>query len=291
MPARLIVNADDFGLTAGVNRAISELHVAGVLTSATLMASGSAFEDAVEVARRHPGLGVGCHVVLTDGVPVSPPESIPSLLGPDERSFRPELGAFLRALLRGDIRHEEIEREALAQITRLKDAGLAVTHVDSHKHTHLFPSVTRPVLEAARRTGVTAVREPFEPGWSMDLRQGSWQRRAVVRLATLLRAKFEAQPAILAGDIRTTNGTLGISGTGNLEAGSLAQILRALPESGTYELCCHPGYNDADLDSVRTKLREHREVERDALLEEIPRALGGAYPPELVSYAALTRQR
>src|ERR1700729_307855 len=71
---RLILNADDFGLTAGINRAIGELHAAGALTSATLMANGPAFDDAVRVASAHPTLGVGCHVVLTDGAPVSPPE-------------------------------------------------------------------------------------------------------------------------------------------------------------------------------------------------------------------------
>jgi predicted glycoside hydrolase/deacetylase ChbG (UPF0249 family) len=83
MPTRLILNADDFGLTRGVNRAIAELHAAGALTSATLMASGAAFDGAIAVAHAHPTLGVGCHIVLTDGTPISPPESIPSLLGPD----------------------------------------------------------------------------------------------------------------------------------------------------------------------------------------------------------------
>ena len=81
MPPRLIINADDFGLTPGINRAIIELHRAGVLTSATLMATGPAFDDAAALARSNPSLGVGCHIVLTDGSPASPPETIPSLLG------------------------------------------------------------------------------------------------------------------------------------------------------------------------------------------------------------------
>ena len=106
MTARLILNADDFGLTPGVNQAIGELHAAGVLTSATLMANGPAFDDAVRVAHAHPTLGVGCHVVLTDGVPVSSPQDIPSLLGPDRKTFRPTLSSFLRALFLGRIRTE-----------------------------------------------------------------------------------------------------------------------------------------------------------------------------------------
>ena len=81
MPAKLIINADDFGLTSGVNRSVSELTVAGALTSATLMANRSAFHEAARIAKDLPSLGVGCHIVLTDGTPVSPPETIPSLLG------------------------------------------------------------------------------------------------------------------------------------------------------------------------------------------------------------------
>ena len=83
MAPRLIINADDFGLTRGVNRAIAELHQAKALTSATLMATGAAFEDAVAIAHANPTLGVGCHIVLTDGTPVSPPKSIPTLIGSD----------------------------------------------------------------------------------------------------------------------------------------------------------------------------------------------------------------
>src|SRR5271154_4644382 len=86
MPPRLIINADDFGLTPGINRAIAELHQAGALTSTTLMATGPAFDDAVVMARANPTLGVGCHIVLTDGVPVSPPQTVPTLLGPDGKT-------------------------------------------------------------------------------------------------------------------------------------------------------------------------------------------------------------
>jgi predicted glycoside hydrolase/deacetylase ChbG (UPF0249 family) len=172
MPARLILNADDFGLTRGINRAIAELAAAGALTSATLMASGPAFEDAVAIAHAHPSLGIGCHIVLVDGAPISPPESVPSLLGPGRRNLRPTLRNFLPALFTGRIRAEEIEREAVAQIRKLQSAGIAVTHIDTHKHTHLFPAVARPLLRAAEQCGVRAIRNPFEPSWSLALHQG-----------------------------------------------------------------------------------------------------------------------
>jgi predicted glycoside hydrolase/deacetylase ChbG (UPF0249 family) len=292
MPVRLIVNADDFGLTRGINRAIAELATAGVLTSATLMATGPAFEDAVAVARAHPTLGVGCHIVLIDGVPVCHPSSIPSLIGSDGKSFRASLLDLLQALLRGAINEEDVAREALAQIQKLQRAGIDVTHIDTHKHTHLFPTIARPLLHITERTSIGAIRNAFEPQWSLALNQGSWLRRVAVRSIGRLRPRFEALPAIRSAKVLTTDGTVAISATGRLNATTLAQLLRALPPTGTYELCCHPGYNDRDLDQVTTRLREHRNIEREALLREVPRLLTQANtaqpsPPELIHYGNL----
>jgi predicted glycoside hydrolase/deacetylase ChbG (UPF0249 family) len=288
MPARLILNADDFGLTPGVNRAIGELHSAGVLTSATLMANGAAFEDAVTIARTHPTLGIGCHIVLTDGIPVSPPETIPSLIGADRKSFRLSLLDFLQALFRGRIREEDVAREALAQIQKLQRAGIEITHLDTHKHTHLFPTITRPLLNVAESTSIHAIRNPFEPNWSLSLDHGSSTRRLAVKLIGRLRPRFEVTLHLHQGRIHTTGGTVAISATGQLDAATLAEVLRALPPNGTYELCCHPGYNDRDLDAVTTRLRAHRDIEREALLSEIPRILNQPNAPQLIHYGSLS---
>jgi len=291
MPPRLILNADDFGLTHGINRAIAELHSAGVLTSTTLMASGPAFDDAVEIARAHPTLGVGCHIVLTDGTPVSPPGSIRSLIGDDGKNFRPSLVDFVQALLLGRINEDDVAREALAQIEKLQRAGINITHLDTHKHTHLFPSIARPLLQVAERNGIRAIRNPFEPGWSLVLDHGSRMRRLVVRLIGLLRPSFEAHSQI--GNVRvlTTDGTTAISATGQLNAATLAEILRALPPTGTYEICCHPGYNDGDLDRVKTRLRAHRDIEREALLSEVPKLLTRPDAPTLLHYGNLVEDQ
>jgi len=284
---RLILNADDFGLTRGINRAIAELAAAGALTSTTLMASGPAFDDAVAVARAHPQLGIGCHIVLLDGIPVSAHESISSLLGPDRRYFRPTLRSFLAALLTGRIRSEEIEREAIAQIRKLQSAGIAVTHIDTHKHAHIFPAIARPLLRAAEQCGVRAIRDPFEPAWSLALHQGDAKRRAAIRLLSALRPRWHSLPQIHDHRILTTDGTVAISATGVLDSQTLSRVLAALPDSGTYELCCHPGYNDADLDRVTTRLRAHREIERDALLAEIPRLRSNPASPEFIHFGTL----
>lgn len=291
MPARLILNADDFGLTPGINRAVGELHMAGAISSATLMASGPAFEDAVEVAHVHPALGVGCHIVLTDGTPVSSPESIPSLLGSDGKNFRSSLSEFVTAVLLGRIKEDEVAREALAQIEKLQLAGIGVTHFDTHKHTHLFPTIARPLLQVAERCGIGAVRNPFEPGWSLALKHGSGARWLGVRMLGCLRPSFSAHAQIHGGRVRTTNGTVAISATGELNYKTLGEILRALPSSGTYELCCHPGYNDGDLDRVVTRLRAQREGERSALLRGVPEFLTYANAAALIHYGDLAKEQ
>jgi predicted glycoside hydrolase/deacetylase ChbG (UPF0249 family) len=287
MAPRLIINADDFGLTPGINRAIAELHQAGVLTSTTLMATGPAFEDAAAIAHGNPTLGVGCHIVLTDGAPVLPPQSIPTLLGPNGKTFRPSFVDFIQALLRGKIREDEIEREALAQVQKLQQAGINVTHLDSHKHTHLFPAVVRPLLRIAERCSIRAIRYPFEQSWSLSLDHGNRIRRLQVKLLGRLKTYFEHQPQIRDTHVFTTDGTIGISATGNLYGKTLHEILHAMPAEGTFELCCHPGYNDSDLDRITTRLRTHRDIERNALLTEVPAIALHPNAPQLINYGDL----
>jgi predicted glycoside hydrolase/deacetylase ChbG (UPF0249 family) len=277
---RLIVNADDFGLTSGVNRAILELHRAGVLTSATLMARALATDEASTIARATPSLGVGCHIVLVDGEPVLPPTSVSSLLEPRARAFPAKLTAFLMRLFSGRIRSEEIEAEARAQIQSLQARGIPLSHIDTHKHTHMFPPVLRPILRAARSCGIRRIRNPFEPEWAVRVTP----RASIVRSAEVfaLRRFGPYFHRILAEEgFTSTDGTIAVAGTGVVNADTVRSLLRQLPP-GTWEFVTHPGYNDADLAKVRTRLRESRDVERVALqaIREFP-AL------ELASFAEL----
>ncbi len=270
--SRLIVNADDFGLTAGVNRAIAELHRAGTLTSASLMARAEATEEAVAIAHANPALGVGCHVVLVDGAPVlSAREEIPHLASPRNGRFRPSSIGFLNWLYRDSNPQwpfraramREIEAEAAAQIALLQGKGVALTHIDTHKHTHMFPAVLRPLLRAARAAGIRAVRNPFEPAWSLRATPGApWVRRAQVNLLRRLEPAFRR--IVAEEGFTTTDGAIGILATGTLDAATISSLLRRLPP-GTWELIAHPGYNDADLARANTRLLASRETEREAL--------------------------
>jgi hopanoid biosynthesis associated protein HpnK len=260
---RLILNADDFGLTSGVNRAVAELHRAGVLTSATLMARGAATEEAIAIARSMPTLGVGCHVVLVDGEPVLPAQELPMLVDQCTGRFQPTSGAFVQRLLTGRIRSSEIEAETAAQIALLQSRGVALTHIDTHKHVHIFPAVLRPVLRAARAAGIRFVRNPFEPVWSRRATpHAPWLRRAEVSLLRLLEPAFRR--IVAEEGFTTTDGALGVLATGTLDAATLAALLSNLPV-GTWELVTHPGYNDADLARAHTRLLASRDTERLAL--------------------------
>jgi chitin disaccharide deacetylase len=289
MPPRLILNADDFGLTTGINRAIGQLHQAGVLTSATLMATGPAFDDAVAVARANPTLGVGCHITLVDAIPVAHPETIPTLLSGDGKTLRTSILDFTQALLRREIHEDDIAREALAQIQKLQRAGIDVTHIDTHKHTHLFPAVARPLIHLAERTSIGAIRNPFEPAFLRPLHHGGLSRRLQIRLLNMQEPAFMRLPQIHHNHVLTTDGTIGISATGHLNETTLTETLNALPPEGVYELCCHPGYNDQELASVVTRLRISRDIEREALLSVIPKFLAQPKAPQLIHYGNLGR--
>jgi predicted glycoside hydrolase/deacetylase ChbG (UPF0249 family) len=284
---RLIVNADDFGLTAGVNRAIAACHERGIVSSTTLMATGACFDDAVALAAGMPRLRVGCHIVLVDGVPLLPPGEVRSLLAPGTDRFHHSIGEVLQAVARGRFREAEVEAEAGAQLTRLQRAQVAVSHFDTHKHTHMFPSILRPLLRAARAHGVGALRNPFEaPGavrWMEAWRDRTlWVRKLET---TLLRAWLYQgwRKAVGGSGFATTGGSLGVVSTGSLDETALRAMLRQMPE-GTWELVCHPGYNDGELAAVRTRLRESREVEMRALLGLTPAGLRQEYGVELATF-------
>lgn len=290
MMRRLIINADDFGLTPGVNRAILEAHRQGVVTSSTLMANSAAFDDAAGMAKSAHALSVGCHVGLVDGKPVAPPKSVPTLLAGDKTNqFVDGIGGLAMRALRGKLREDEIATEARAQMSKLQSAGIAVTHFDTHKHTHMFPSVLRPLLRAAKECGIRAVRNPFAPLQSLAFahllrRPKLWVRSSQMRMLQGFAASFRSEVA--EAGLRSTDGSLGVLITGVLDETLFEAIVGSIPE-GTWEFVCHPGYNDADLDRVNTRLRSSRESELRVLTSPTARSLLQRHGIELISYSEL----
>jgi hopanoid biosynthesis associated protein HpnK len=292
---RLIVNADDFGLTGKVNDAIVEGHRNGIITSTTLMANGAAFESAVALARRQPRLGVGVHLNLTEGRPISDGARIPSLVnGRGLLSGGP--GRLARRVFLGRIRLADVERELRAQIEKVLAAGIPATHIDGHKHVHLWPSIFDVVIRLAREYGIRCVRRPAERpvGLSALLRRGGGSASAILRQYLASRAMrvvaLGSRRKLRRGGLNTPEYFFGVTQTGFLDVAALGAILRCVPE-GTSEIMCHPGYVDEDLMRTPTRLLRQRERELAALMSPEIRNLVAAMNIELVHYGQLAETR
>ena len=256
MGARLIVNADDFGLTTLVNKGILEAHRRGILTSTSIMAVGREFDHAVQLAQAHPGLDLGIHLTLVEEAPVLPSKEIPSLVGGKGR-FLEHADRFAVRYLAGQINLSEVRRELAAQCRRVLDAGLSPTHLDSHQHVHLLPGVLDVVIELSREFRIPAIRWPHEP---MLLRQVG--HASPWRIAQALMVNELARRARDRLGTRT-DGFLGFLCAGRLGERELLRLLGDLPNWGTWELGCHPGLPDPNTPYPRWRYRW--EVELAAL--------------------------
>ena len=163
----LVVNADDLGLTVGVNDGIFDAHDRGILTSASLFANAPATADAIRRARAQPSLGIGVHLTLVDGAPTLPPGRVPSLIA-GRWTVPPSWKPFIVACLLRARLAVEVEQELTAQIERLRMRGMTLTHLDAHKHVHAYPPVFAIVARLADRFRIPVVRVPYER-WSASV--------------------------------------------------------------------------------------------------------------------------
>jgi len=256
----LVVNADDLGLTLGVNNGIFDAHDGGILTSASLFANAPATVDAIARARVRSSLGVGVHLALVDGTPILPPHRVPSLVEDDGR-FRTSWKPFIVACLRGRVALEEVELELTAQVERLRGEGLPLTHLDAHKHVHAFPPIFAIVARLAERFRIPVVRVPYErrSPVSGDRSQRRTARRQQLMNAAMLPWAARDYWTASAQGLRTPQ-FVGRSQTGVLSAATLEALLRRL-RPGVTELMVHPGYVDDGLLQIRTRLLSSREAE------------------------------
>lgn len=275
-PRVLIINADDFGMSAGINRGILEAVAAGVVTSASLMVNMPASDDATHAACAvGSSLSVGLHLTLTAGRPLTTAES---LVDPETGEFFPLPRLLVRAL-GGQIRSGSVVEECQAQIARLRGAGLKITHLDGHQHVHVLPVIAGAVRRVVARENIPVVRRPAEA----LLRGDHWWRRLPQRfvIRTLsLGAWMRPWPAA------TTDHFMGgtLLGAPDFEA-ALVRLLDHLPP-GTTELMVHPGYARAPLPGNDAYVVQ-REAELRALLSPAVRARLDSNRIALISFAQL----
>ncbi|MGB9436293.1 MAG: ChbG/HpnK family deacetylase [Candidatus Acidiferrum sp.] len=284
----LIVNADDLGWTEGVNRGIAEAHRKGLVTSTSLLANGRSFNSALLVARTNPELGVGVHLNLSDGQPTAKPEEVGGLLNASGDLRGGPEALLLRIASRG-LELVEVEREWDAQIQKVRNAGIAPSHLDGHKHVQMLPGLFEIALRLAKKHGIRAIRVAHEESKLRALLSSG----GVQKTGVLLKQGVQARGLkLLARDARemadhaglvATDYFCGIAQTGVLTREGVEKLLKNLPE-GTTELMCHPGYVDEDLRRSATRLQQSRQTELEILTDARIRKLVATQGIRLISY-------
>lgn len=273
---RLVINADDLGFTRGVNRGIFECAAAGTVTSASVMVNTPGFDDAMQ-GRASVNLGLGLHLNLIDGRPLT---VAPSLTNPETGDFWP-FASFLARATTGALVRAELLAEATAQFRRLKAAGVSITHVDSHRHTHVHPAVWPAVVEAAKAEGVRVIRIPREP-----LANNAGRARATlskVLLGVAMTGGGSYAAAKRAG-LRTADHFRGISSQGATDVAADVHAVLATLGPGLTELMVHPGCVDEALRARDGYLAE-REAEVEALTSDAVRTALHAASVNLATFA------
>jgi len=259
---KLIVHADDFGLSEKINQGILLAHQKGILTSTSIMAVGPAFEHAITMSRLTPTLDIGVHLTLVGARPLSAAHEVKSLLD-QTGSFFCHAKEFSKHFLMGRINLHEVRREMEAQIKRVVNSGISISHIDSHQHVHMLPKIFAVVCELANDYDIRVVRFPYEKlDWEMFVRLPSVERI----LQLLILNAFCYYTAKKYKKLLHTDHFAGFLFGGNLNKRNLRLILEKLFHSGSFELMCHPGLNDLQSHYLHWNYKWEDELE--ALLDE-----------------------
>lgn len=279
MKKQLIINADDFGIHPAVNEAVRKAATEGILTSTSLMAGGDAFDEAVEMARSMPSLGIGIHLTLVGGIkPVLPPSEVPSLTW-DNGVFCHDYGKLIVRDLEGKISLSEVYAEWDAQIQKIMNTGLPVTHMDGHQHMHMWPHFYPIARDLAKKYHISCMRVPDEDVL-FGMKDGHIIRWAAKNGLSLLSRMH--RPDLKKNHIRTNDHFFGMLYGGNLSPERFAKfILQTKP--GITEIMCHPS---ADTRAMEDTFHwgYHGEDELAGLLADINRELIAKKQISLISY-------
>ena len=231
----LIVTADDFGIAEEVNDAVEQGHRDGILTAASLMVSAGAAGDAVTRAKTLPRLRVGLHIVLVEGRPTLPPSVIPDLVDANGM-FRSDMTkSAVRMFCLPHVRRQ-LQAEVAAQFDAFRATGLALDHVNTHKHFHLHPTIASVILRVGRRYGLRAIRVPLEPRWLLariDPEHKVNSAAATAPWAILSRARFRASGLLVPDQV------FGLAWSGAMTSPRLLGLIENLP-AGLSEIYLHP---------------------------------------------------
>ncbi len=234
----LIVNADDFGINDKVNEEILRSFRYGILRSASIMANGNSFIEAVNIAKDYK-LDIGIHIALVNGKSLNDPFRISSLIDKQDK-FYDNSKKFLVKYFLGKILLEDVKKEVSLQIERVMDYRLKITHIDSHQHLHLLPNILEIIKDFAKKYSIKFIRFPREKFTSYFLKSCNYQRLGEL-------AAINLACSYIKGKIpHTTDHFVGFFYGGQLNKHNLSELIKSLPAKGTCELMCHPGLSEAD---------------------------------------------
>lgn len=242
---QLIVNADDFGLHELINQGIVESHAEGCITSTTIMAGGSAFEHAVELAKQHPKLGMGVHLTLVGASPVARAD-IHTLLTRDGMLL-PTYSEFIKRYIWGQVSREHIDYELRCQMQKVVGRGIQITHIDSHQHLHALPGMAQVIGGIAREFNVHRIRIPAEPLGFLGTGPSSFNRflsRAALTGCSCLARHFYQRQGLDA-----PQHFFGMLAGGAMSQAAIRHIIKNLPD-GVSEIMVHPGKSTKELEQI-----------------------------------------
>lgn len=284
MIRKLIINADDFGLCQGVNRAVIEAHTTGILTSTTIMANMPDSDEAIAIAKNTPTLGVGVHLNVSEGKPLSKDSTIQLLLDDDGRFKHSTYKLALKILVNKETL-KAVETEFAAQIGSIINRGIKPTHLDSHKHFHLFPPVYKILCSLAADFRIGAIRWPWEPA---TVCFGDWPP---VNLNDKVRAFLARQMALKCQklDNRFIKNDIffGIAHTGRIDDKFWSEV-SATQFVGLAEVMTHPGYPEG---LENTRLLEQRKVELKWLTDPSTKQILAEAGLKLVHYGNIDKDK
>ncbi len=261
---QLIINADDFGINEMVNLGIIQGYLNGIITSTTIMPSGNAFDHAIMLASANKELGVGIHLTLVGETSLCDPQMIPSLVN-NEGYLSLHYTEFLRRYCLGKIKLNDIRKELTAQVKKVVDCGVSITHLDSHQHMHIVPGIIDIIIDIAKHFGIKKIRIPAEP--YLFLGGYPFQATRVIARAGLTFLAEMARWKIQKHKFVAPEHFFGMLAGGNMHEEYLLRILSSLPE-GTSEIMIHPGTNDSILQE-RYNWNYHWQSELDAVTSPI----------------------
>lgn len=242
LPRRLVVNADDFGRSSSINDAVIRAHQQGILTTASLMVNEPAFEEAVELAKANPKLGVGLHLTLLCGHSALSPAQIPGLVNRNQEFTNSAAGAGFRYFFRRELR-ESLRSEIHAQFQKFYKTGLPLDHLNGHLHLHLHPTIFGILMEDAAQLGIQRLRLTFDP-FRLNLRLASgrfFYRALHASIYHVLSAR--ARPQLDGRGIRHTDFVFGLLQNARVDEPYLSRLLPSLPP-GDSELYSHPSLDE-----------------------------------------------